>query len=94
MRTLSPTSTWTTGHMVVSQNKGTPKLTPKYYSPYYKDPQKGTPNFEKPPYLPVVLLSLCNVTRVSGGGQGGVEVRRKGDSYVRLSSFPSSTVPG
>ena len=32
--------------MVVSQNKG----TPKYYSPYYGDPQRGTPNFGKLPY--------------------------------------------
>ena len=33
--------------LVVSQNKGTPILTPKYYSPY---PQKGTPNFGNPPF--------------------------------------------
>ena len=30
--------------MVVSQNKGTPIQTPKYYDPYYRNPQ-GTPNF-------------------------------------------------
>ena len=29
--------------IVVSQNKGTPIWTPKYYSPYYRDPQKGYP---------------------------------------------------
>ena len=34
--------------LVVSQNKGTPIQTPKYYNPYYRDPQKGTPNFGKP----------------------------------------------
>ena len=33
--------------MVVSQNKGTPIQTPKYYNPYYGDPQKGTLNFGK-----------------------------------------------
>ena len=38
-------------YMVVSQNKGTPTQTPKYYSPYYGDPPKGTPNFGKPPYI-------------------------------------------
>ena len=36
--------------MVVSQNRGTPIWTPKYYNPYYRDPQKGTPNFGKLPY--------------------------------------------
>ena len=36
--------------MVVSLNKGTPIKTPIYYSPYYRDPQKGTPNFGKLPY--------------------------------------------
>ena len=35
-------------HLVVSQNKGTPISTPIYYSPYYWDPQNGTPNFGKP----------------------------------------------
>ena len=34
--------------MVVSQNKGTPIYTQIYYSPYYRDPQKGTPNLGKP----------------------------------------------
>ena len=37
--------------MVVSQNRGTPIQTPKYFNPCYCDPQKGTPNFWKPPYL-------------------------------------------
>ena len=27
--------------IVVSLKKGTPVLTPKYYSPYYRDPQKN-----------------------------------------------------
>ena len=31
------------GHMVLSQNRGTPTWTPIYYSPYYKDPQKRYP---------------------------------------------------
>ena len=49
--------------MVISLNRGTPIWTPKYYSPYYWDPQKGTPNFGKPPYplaghLDVVRLFL------------------------------------
>ena len=35
--------------MVVSQNRGTPIQTLKYYSPHYRDPQKGTPNIGKPP---------------------------------------------
>ena len=38
-------------YMAVSLNRGTPIWTPKYYSPYYWDPQKGTPNIGKPPYL-------------------------------------------
>ena len=33
--------------MVVSLNRGTPIWTPKYYNPYYGDPQNGTPNFGK-----------------------------------------------
>ena len=37
-------------HMVVSQNRGNPIYTPKYYNPYSWDPQNGTPNFGKPPY--------------------------------------------
>ena len=37
--------------MLVSQNKGTPILTPKYYDASYGDPQNGTPNFEKHPNL-------------------------------------------
>ena len=37
-------------YLVVSQNKGTPILTPKYYSPYYGYPLKGAPNFGKPPF--------------------------------------------
>ena len=37
--------------LVVSQNRGTPMQTPKYYNPYYRDPQKGTPNFGKPPLI-------------------------------------------
>ena len=38
-------------NMVVSQNTGTPIWTPKYYSPYHRDPQKSTPNYGKPPIL-------------------------------------------
>ena len=30
-------------------NRGAPLQTPKYYSPYYRDPQNGTPNFGKLP---------------------------------------------
>ena len=36
--------------MVISQNRGTQIQTQIYYSPYYGDPKKGTPNFGKPPY--------------------------------------------
>ena len=36
--------------LVVSQNKGTPRYTPIYYSACYGDPQHGTPNFGKPPF--------------------------------------------
>ena len=38
--------------MVVSLNKGAhyrPQNTIVYYSPYYRDPPNGTPNFGKPP---------------------------------------------
>ena len=34
--------------VVVFQERGTPTQTPIDYSPYYGDPQNGTPNFEKP----------------------------------------------
>ena len=34
-------------HLVVSLNRGTLIYTPKNYNPYYKDPQRGTPNFGK-----------------------------------------------
>ena len=51
--------------MVVSQNKGTP--TPKYYSPYYGNPQNGTPNFGKPPNaIHVVRLGFFAWTEVQG----------------------------
>ena len=50
--------------LAVSQNKGTPIWTPIYYNPYYRDPQKGTPNFGKPPFRDVaiayVLAGDCN----------------------------------
>ena len=29
-----------------------------YYSPYYKDPQKGTPNFGKVPYIHMYRKAL------------------------------------
>ena len=29
--------------------RGTPIQTPKYYKPFYKDTQNGTPNFGQPP---------------------------------------------
>ena len=43
-------------HVVVSQNRGTPIKTPIYYSPYYGDPENGTPDFGK---------SLCRVAASS-----------------------------
>ena len=46
-----PTISIYPSNMVVSLNRGTPIWTPKYYSPYYKESQKGTPNFGKLPYL-------------------------------------------
>ena len=39
------------GHMVVSQNRGTPSQTPKYDSPDYGDPQKGTRILGIPPHI-------------------------------------------
>ena len=48
----APLPLWLNTHskdVVVSQNKGTPIYAPIYYSPYCRDPQNGTPNFEKPP---------------------------------------------
>ena len=44
----APSSPYHVGNMVVSLNRG-PQYRP-YYNPYYGDPQKGTPNFGKPPY--------------------------------------------
>ena len=46
--------------MVVSQNRGTPIQTQKYYSPYYWDPQTGTPNFGKPPYTAFRHVLYCS----------------------------------
>ena len=37
-------------YMVLSLNGGTLIQTPKYYNPYYGDPQNSTPNFGEPPY--------------------------------------------
>ena len=37
--------------IVVSLNKGTPIKTPIYSGLYYRDPQKGTPNLGKAPYV-------------------------------------------
>ena len=45
--------------MVVSLNRGIPIKTPKYYNPYYRGPQKGTPNFGKPPYDLGSWARLC-----------------------------------
>ena len=52
--------------VAVSQNKGTPISTTKYYSPCYRDPQKGTPSLRKPPKSEIrsheprpVLLGCC-----------------------------------
>ena len=39
--------------MVVSQN-----IDQNYYRPYYGTPQKGTPNFGKPPYWDIQGLGL------------------------------------
>ena len=46
-------------YMVVSQNKGTPMETQKYFNPYYWDPQNGTHNFGKPPYI---YIFICFVS--------------------------------
>ena len=60
--------------VVVSQNKGTQYRPPIYYNPYYRDPQKGTPNFGKPPcrcFTRTVTRGLdCRSTRVRGLGFG------------------------
>ena len=34
--------------MVVSIKKGTPTWTPKFYNPFYGEPQEGTPNGGNP----------------------------------------------
>ena len=34
--------------MRVSQSNGKRILPPEYLNPYYKDPQNGTPNYERP----------------------------------------------
>ena len=49
----SPSYHLTTGttDMVISQRKkGDPAIDPKYYNPFYGDPQKRTPNFGNHPY--------------------------------------------
>ena len=48
-------------YMVVSLNRGTPMWSPKYYSPYYMEPQKGTPNLGKLPHgRPIIVeVSFC-----------------------------------
>ena len=48
--------------MLVSLNRGTPTQAPKYYNPYRRDPQKGTPNFGK--------LQYFIGTRISSRRQG------------------------
>ena len=52
--------------MVVSQNSGTPTQTPKYYNPYYRDTQKGTPNFGKPRIYDHIIIIIQLLLR--GGG--------------------------
>ena len=47
--------------MVVSQNRGTPGKTPKYYSPYDGDPQKGYPAFSE---TSNEVLEAAHVARV------------------------------
>ena len=37
-------------HMRGCHKWGSPKWTPKYYDPWYRGSQKGSPNFWKPPY--------------------------------------------
>ena len=46
----------------VSQNRGAPIQTLKYYSAYYWDPQKG-PKFGKPPIFPYSLLGTSKSSR-------------------------------
>ena len=45
-------------HLVVSLNRGTLIYTPKYDHPYYKDPQRGTPNFGKPSTSVIMRRSI------------------------------------
>ena len=42
--------------MAVSLNRGTPISSPKYFSPYSRDSQKGTSNFGNPPPPPQSYL--------------------------------------
>ncbi len=72
--------------MVVSQNQGTPIWTPKYYSPYYWDPQNGTLNFGKPPYNPRYITPFkefrrelaWNTIHYTGWGGSGSEGGKNG----------------
>ena len=51
---ISLTATVLEIDMIISQNGGTQVQTPIYYSTYHRDPQKGTPNFGKSPYVGVL----------------------------------------
>ena len=42
---------WTFGSF--QKKRGDPNTDPKYCNPVYRDPQNGTPNFRKPPFLPM-----------------------------------------
>ena len=46
------------GHLVISQNSGTPITTLKYYHPYYGDSQKSTPNCGNP-LCPITEPVVC-----------------------------------
>ena len=77
--------------MVVSQNRGTPIQTPKYYNPYYKEPPKrGTPNFEKPAYIGVQRVKFKGIkAQALGSSHKGSQAAVQGVLRVfqKLRSF-------
>ena len=52
------------------RNKGPPIC----YSPYYWDPSKGTPNFEKPPFWPTLAASKAlHISPLALSSQGRMQ---------------------
>ena len=77
-------------YMVVSQNEGTPIQTPIYYSPYYGDPQRGTINLGKLPYIMVYWRLEHREYLALGGWWGELNLLAKGTNPKSPEPYPKA----